>query len=101
MRYQPSGVERLGPLPPVVALHQERAPQPQLADLAGAAQRSPRLGIDHLRLEPGRGPTERAPPVLGLVGLVVGRARQTLPASVMPEHRVAQLGIGGRDVAAA
>ena len=98
MRNQPSGSNTSRPLAAVVALHQEGPAEPQLAGLADAAGR-PVSGSTTCASKPGRRPAERAPLVLGQVRLVVRRRRHTLPASVMPEHRVAQLRVGRRDVA--
>ena len=62
-------VEGLVPLAPEVALHEERAPEPQLAHLTGRTRRA--VGSHHPRLESGHGPAERAAPVLGLLALVL------------------------------
>ncbi len=86
------GGERLGPLPPVVALHEERAPEPQLTHRAGVGRRA-RLGVDHPSLQARRRATEGAAPVLGLVPLVVGHQAHAAGLG-HAQHGVAQLGVG-------
>ena len=90
------GVEGLVPLAAVVALHQERAPEPQLADLARPAA-APPSSPAHLGLEPGHRRPERAPAVLGLLGLVLAGEAHAAGLG-HAEHRVAQLGVGGAHV---
>src|SRR5262245_38339144 len=86
------GVEGLVSLAPVVALHQEGSAQVELAQHAGAA-RCARVGVDDASLEAGRGPAERAAPLLRLLRLVV--AHQADAARLRhAEHRVAQLRVG-------
>ena len=93
MRYQPSARERLVALAAVVALHEERAAEPQLADLAGVAHSAPVSGSTIFASKPGHRPAERPAPVLGLVALVVAREADAAGLG-HAEHVVAQLGIG-------
>src|SRR3546814_15964514 len=62
--------ERLVALAPVVALHQSRTAQPELAHLT-CGEVGAGVGVDDPRLEPGHGTAERPAPVLGLVALIV------------------------------
>ena len=94
MRYQPSGVERLGPLAAVVALHQERAAEPQLADLADAAVGAG-LRVDDPGLEARRGRPNEPRRCSGW-SPSSSATRQTLPASVMPSIVWRSSGSAGR-----
>ena len=75
-------------------------PRSHSSPTSPGAHAAPRVGIDDLRLEAGHGPAERPAPVLGLLGLVVAREADAAGLG-HAEHVVAQLRIGGPDVAPA
>ena len=89
------GREDLGALTPVVALHERRPAEPQLA---GGADRHvlQRVGIDDPRREAGHRQPEGTAPVLGLVGLVAAHEAHAARLGGA-EHVVAQLEVGGTD----
>ena len=89
------GVEGLVAFPPHVALHEEGAPEVQFAHLSRLAL-GPVVETDDAGVEPGHGAAERAPPRLGLLGLVV-TGQAYAPRLGHAEHGVAQLGVGRPD----